>query len=639
MVLLNPYVVVFANRTSVTLLAYALLPWMLLAVHRGLRHPRGWWWPAALALLAGAAGGGVNVAVIAWLALAPLALLVYEPAIGAVTWRDARGFAWRAAACLAVASLWWVAPVVVHVLYGRDFLPFTEQPGVIWGTTSGSEALRLMGYWTSYIGVGYGGDYRAFTSDAGVMLFHPAVVVASLLMPALVAVALLAARRWTYAPYCLMLLLGGALIVMAGFPEGSPPRRAALFAYFHVPGVQFLRTTYKAAPLIVVAFALLAAAAAPWAWARLERAPRPRLARTAAGACIAAVLALAAYPLVRGEAVDSQLTWKEIPVAWTDAARDLDAELPDNSRAVVLPGQLFATYRWGSTVDPILPALSSRPVAVRNVVPYADLRAVDMLWTTDALLQQERLLPGQLTPLLRLLGAGALVAGSDDVRARSGAIAPAAAAELLATQAGFERPARAYGAVASVPWGDRDARPRPAAAAGGALRRSERTGHRARAAGGAGDARRRLGGDARRPRGVRRARRGPSLGLRRRPHHGRAPRGGSSGGRARRRGRQPAAAGGRVAHAAGCRRDARGRRGAPAGRRDPRPAGRRHRRTDGGCPRRRARPARRPAPRRGAVPRAPPVRRSRRLDGDGLDRSQPRRHRAPLDGSRAGRAA
>ena len=210
-VLLNPYVVVFANRTSVTLLAYALLPWMLLAVHRGLRHPRGWWWPAALALLAGAAGGGVNVAVIAWLALAPLALLVYEPAIGAVTWRDARGFAWRAAACLAVASLWWVAPVVVHVLYGRDFLPFTEQPGVIWGTTSGSEALRLMGYWTSYIGVGYGGDYRAFTSDAGVMLFHPAVVVASLLMPALVA-----ARAAG----------GPALDVCAVLPDAAARRRA-----------------------------------------------------------------------------------------------------------------------------------------------------------------------------------------------------------------------------------------------------------------------------------------------------------------------------------------------------------------------------------------------------------------------------
>ena len=452
--LLNPYVVVFANRTSITLLAYALLPWMLLAVHRGVRHPDGWWWPAALALLAGTAGGGVNAAVIGWLALAPLGLLVYEPAIGAVAWRDARAFALRAAACLTVASLWWVLPVAVHALYGQDFLPFTEQPGVIWGTTSASETLRLMGYWTSYIGVGYGGDLRAFTSDAAVMLFHPAVVVASLLMPALAAVALLAARRWTYAPYCLLLLLGGALIVMAGFPEGSPPRRAALFAYFHVPGIQFLRTTYKAAPLIVVAFALLAAAGTPRAWVRLGHpgaltalVPHGRVARTAAAACVAALLALAAYPLVRGAAVDSQLAWKAVPPAWTDAARELDAELPANTRAVVLPGQLFATYRWGSTVDPILPALSARPVAVRNVVPYADLRAVDLLWTTDALLQQERLLPGQLPPLLRLLGAGAVVTGSDDVRSRSGAIAPAGAAALLESQAGFERPARAYGGV------------------------------------------------------------------------------------------------------------------------------------------------------------------------------------------------
>ena len=39
--LLNPYVVVFAARTSVTLLGYAALPWLLLAVHRGLRAPRG----------------------------------------------------------------------------------------------------------------------------------------------------------------------------------------------------------------------------------------------------------------------------------------------------------------------------------------------------------------------------------------------------------------------------------------------------------------------------------------------------------------------------------------------------------------------------------------------------------------------
>jgi arabinofuranan 3-O-arabinosyltransferase len=437
--LLNPYVVVFLNRTSITLLAYALLPWMLLAVHRGLRHPRSWWWPAAGALVVAASGGGVNVAVLGWLLLAPLALLVYEPAIGAVRWSEARAFALRAAACLAVASLWWVAPVVAHVLYGRDFLPFTEPPGVIWSTTSASEVLRLMGYWTSYVGVGYTGALQPFTSDAGVMLFHPAVLVASLLVPALVALALAGARSWPYAPFFLLLLLAGALIAGAGFPDGTPLRRAALAIYFRVDAVQFLRTTYKAAPLIVVAFALLAAAAAPLVWARARWAAVP----------LAAVLALSAWPLVRGEAVDSQLAWEEIPPAWTEAARDLDTDLPANTRAVVLPAQLFATYDWASTVDPILPALSDRPVAARSVLAYADRRSTDLLWTVDDLIQQERVVDGQLPPLLRLLGAGAVIAGADDDRARSGAIAPSGAARELA-RGGLGAPSRRYGAERPV---------------------------------------------------------------------------------------------------------------------------------------------------------------------------------------------
>jgi hypothetical protein len=61
--LLNPFVVTYVNRTTVTLLAYAALPWLMLAVHRGLRDPRGWRWPAAFALLVAASGGGINGAV------------------------------------------------------------------------------------------------------------------------------------------------------------------------------------------------------------------------------------------------------------------------------------------------------------------------------------------------------------------------------------------------------------------------------------------------------------------------------------------------------------------------------------------------------------------------------------------------
>src|SRR3982751_6685175 len=41
----NPYVTVYSDRASVTLLAYAALPWLLLVTHRALREPRGWRWP------------------------------------------------------------------------------------------------------------------------------------------------------------------------------------------------------------------------------------------------------------------------------------------------------------------------------------------------------------------------------------------------------------------------------------------------------------------------------------------------------------------------------------------------------------------------------------------------------------------
>ena len=102
-----------------------------------------------------------------------------------------------------------------------------------------------------------------------------------------------------------------------------------------------------------------------------------------------------------------------------------------DGRAVVLPGQLYAYYDWGGTIDPILPVLADKPVAIRNAVGYADLRATDLLWTVDALVQQRRALPGQLDPLLDLLGARTVIAGADDDRTRSGAAPAAEAADVL----------------------------------------------------------------------------------------------------------------------------------------------------------------------------------------------------------------
>ena len=182
--LLNPYVAVFTARTSVTLLGYAALPWLLLCVYRGLRAPRSWWWPAAFALAVACTGGGVNAAVTAWVLMGPVLLALYELATRAVGLRALVAFGWRTVLLTGLGAIWWVVPTLVQARHGVDFLRFTEQPGTIWSTTSLPESLRLMGYWISYLGVGYGGRLRPLFGDGAVFLFAWPVVLAGLLVPA-----------------------------------------------------------------------------------------------------------------------------------------------------------------------------------------------------------------------------------------------------------------------------------------------------------------------------------------------------------------------------------------------------------------------------------------------------------------------
>jgi arabinofuranan 3-O-arabinosyltransferase len=445
---LNPFVVTYVNRTTVTLLAYAALPWLMLVVHRGLRDPRRWRWAAAFALLVTASGGGVNGAVTAWMLLGPALLAVYEVLFAGARWPALGALAWRTLTLTVLASLWWVVPAYVQSSYGIDFLHFTEQPGTVWGTTSITESLRLMSFWLSYVGVGFQGTAIAYFDDSRTLLFSAPVVVATLLLPAAALTGFIWTRRWRYGPFFLALAIIAVVIMAAGFPPSTPLRHGLTFTYNHLTIVQFLRASYKAAPLLALALACLAGAAVPPTLAALRAAGGGAL--SVAGAVLfAAVLCLAAWPLVTGRAQDEQVSYKQVPTAWREAAGDLNRDLPANSRAMVLPGDLFSFYDWGGTVDPILPALTTKPVAERAEVPYADLRSTDLLWTIDSLVHQQRLLPGQLVPLLGLIGVRTVVTGADDDLARSDAPAPADVAAVLAAQPGFARPTRSYGPVRS----------------------------------------------------------------------------------------------------------------------------------------------------------------------------------------------
>ena len=426
-VLLNAFVVTFANRTSVMLLALAILPWLLVAVQKGLREPRGWKQPIVIALLITLSGGGVNAAVTAWMLVGPAVLCCYEILLRRVSVRSLGSFLLRATPVALAASLWWIGPVLVQSRYGVDFLKFTEQPGTIWSTGSLTESLRLMGYWVSYLGVGFGNPRQAFYSDTPVMLFAGPVVVAGLLMAALPILGLRWTARRTYAPFFLLLLLVGLIVMGVGWPEGTPLRKASYFAYNHFPAIQFLRSTYKAGPLVLVSLAGLAGLGADQLaqFIRSRQGPLFSIGRFALPALALLIMATAAWPLVRGQAIDPAVSWKAIPAAWSQTASQLDASLSPNKRAMILPGQLYSFYNWGATIDPILPAISERPVVVRSYVPWTDQRATDLQWTIDGLVQQQRVVPGQLTALLGLLGVGQVVTGTDDRRLLSGAATPA----------------------------------------------------------------------------------------------------------------------------------------------------------------------------------------------------------------------
>jgi arabinofuranan 3-O-arabinosyltransferase len=429
--IVNPYVTVYAGRASVTLLAYAALPWLLLATHRGLREPRGWRWPAIFALVLATAGGGVNAATTAWVLAGPALLVLYELFLGEVRFGALRGWLARLIPAAAVANIWWLIPLLVAGRGAPNFLIFTEQPGTIWSTTTLPESLRLMGFWTSYVGVGYGGVLRPYQGSAPAMLSLFPVVLAGLLVPALTLGSFAWTRRWRYAPFFLVLVLVGVVVMVAGWPDGTPLRRVATGAYYRVDSLQPLRTTYKAGALVALGLAMLGGAAVAAAWARWPRV-------LVAGG-VSVVVVLAAWPLVTGRAVERQLQF-DVPDAWRQAASDLDAR-PDASRAMILPGQLFANYRWGGTVDAVLPPLTDHPVTTRWIVPFADLRATELQLTVDGLVNQERLRPGQLRPLLDLMGVGDVLVAADGDRSRSGEMPAADAVRELA----FLGPGKVYG--------------------------------------------------------------------------------------------------------------------------------------------------------------------------------------------------
>lgn len=388
---LSPYVLPYVSRTSVLLLAWAALGWLVgltvMSVERG-----GWRHPAAFALVA-ATAGATNLTALALLAPAPLVWLLDRALARHITWRAAASHALRLGGLTVAASAWWLAALAVQARDGADVLAFSESLEATAFTSTGAEVLRGLGYWLFYVR----DPVVATTSASRVYLQAPGVIAVGFALVCIGLVGIVAVRS-VARRYLGLLLLCGVVLSVGPYPIEDPSPLMAPFAdASRSPFVLAFRSYTRAVPLVVLALALGAGTAVG--------ALRGRCRRLAVPAAVVVVLAAVNLPaLWSGEYVDPALAHEGPPGWWDEVAAELDRSGSD-ARVLQLPGVESAIHEWGYTVEPVLPGLSDRPLLTRDWLPLGSPVLMDTLYALDDRFQAGTVEPDSIAPVARFLGA------------------------------------------------------------------------------------------------------------------------------------------------------------------------------------------------------------------------------------------
>jgi arabinofuranan 3-O-arabinosyltransferase len=435
---LSPYVVTYANRTSILLAPWAGLGWIMTHTIRAARHG-GWRNPAIVALVV-ATVGGINATALVLLAVAPLSWLLYAAAIEReIDLKRAFATVARVGALSAIMSCWWLVALAVQSRTGADVLAYSETTQAVSSTSSAPEVLRGLGYWLFYGGDSIGAWNSASTpyvQSPGLILLGFALVAGSMVSLLLVARPL---RLWLTS-----LWLIGTVVAVGAHGDSwlshrllSGNARSTLLLAF--------RSSTRAVPLVLLASSL----AVGLALSSITVA-RPVLSRNVALTTVA--LAVLQLPAVwNGSLVDAQLRRSEdIPAPWLQAARALE-ERGLTTRILELPGQEFSTFRWGTTTDQLLPGLLHRPAITRDLLPLGGSQMMDLLLALDNRIQDGTLAPQTIAPVARLLGSGDVVIRGDERFEKYQTPRPERVSQLLSNQLSGLGTPTAFGAPLENP--------------------------------------------------------------------------------------------------------------------------------------------------------------------------------------------
>lgn len=321
---------------------------------------------------------------------------------------------------VALASVWWIGPLLLLGRYSPPFLDWIEAAAVTTAPASLPEALRGTTQWIAGIRGTSGPLWLA-----GFEVVTSPIVVAMGLVVAVVGLGGLWRAPRVWADYARVLLLTGLVLVTLGRVGPMTGLGAEHVANWLDGALTPLRNTHKFEPLVRLALVMGLAHALPAVQAglRLLRAPWPRLGYAVV---ILALVAQTAAPALTG--VSQRGRYLDIPAHWEEAAQWLSRN-PAPGRTLVVPGSNAASSVWGDPRDEPLQAVGETPWIVRDGVPLGSAGATRLLNDIEA-----RIASGyggdELAGLLRRLGISRVILRADLV---DGEVPPIVARHALVT--------------------------------------------------------------------------------------------------------------------------------------------------------------------------------------------------------------
>ncbi len=389
---LSPYVLPYVSRTSAMLLPWAALGWLVGLTIRAATRSR--WGDVGIFGLVMVTVAAPNATAILMIAPAPVLWLLHAAWGRIITWRTALVTAAKIGGISALMSVWWMAMLSVQGTYGADVLGYSESLQAVSLTASSGEVLRGMGYWLFYVR-----DPIGFATTAAFDYMSSGRLIAISFLVLGIGLLGIVGTKWVSRRYAALLVFVGVVLAVGVHPIDNPAPLMSAFAHNSRSGLALaLRSSTRALPLSTFGIALGAGAC-------VTALGHTRFRWRALAPWVAAGLAIANLPvLFNGGFVDPNLTrQQDPPAAWTQAADALSAA-PSGYRVFQIPGQEFGAFRWGYTVDPPLPGLTTKPLVTRDLLPLGSAGAMDLIYALDNRFQEGTAEMSEVAPIARLLG-------------------------------------------------------------------------------------------------------------------------------------------------------------------------------------------------------------------------------------------